>query len=95
MSDEQLAEAGAELIQRYLTLKRRQALISSKMTGWQKMFERLGHQTHMFVHMEIPPELLAYPSVSEFTSAAEDWRNTTKELAVARQQMQNAGLDLS
>jgi hypothetical protein len=95
MSDEQLAEAGAELIQRYLALKKRLALINSKMTGWTQVFGRLSREMPLFTTTGIPQECLRYPMPGEFQSAIEDLRKTADELAVARQQMQSAGLDLS
>jgi len=95
MSDEQLAEAKAELIQRYMTLKSRLALVHSKITGWERLFGRLSREMPVFASTGIPQDCLHYPSPVELQGAVEDWRETGKEIAVVRQQMQDAGINLS
>jgi hypothetical protein len=95
MSDEELAQAKVELIQRYLALKERQTLIGSKMEAWAKVFERLGRQLTLLHSMTLLPERhLAYPSADALRDAVEDWQATAKELVSVRQQMHDARINL-
>lgn len=95
MSDEELTQAKAELIERYLSLKSRLALIESKISGWEKIFIRLSREMYQIKANGLSAEHLHYPSPGDFNRAMEDWRETFDGLEVARQQMKDIGINLS